>query len=196
MPWHIFKAQQKLSTYHNYITGNNNTHTHTHTQTQPFYGSLDFVQDNLGEPVAEESFTHSYPSWSSKILTLSASSIYYDPQHPPYSIHALYSLFPQSLSKFSLVYLLAWHPPLHSSYISSPNHYLLFAAHAHTITTSEVPPHFPFLQARSSYLQEMRNKYHLRVSGSAVQLRRYTALMWHWPCITDRYPTYRFSGLR
>jgi len=45
----------------------------------------------------------------------------------------LYSLFPQSLSKFSLVYLVIWHPPLHTPYISSSNHYLLFAAHAHTI---------------------------------------------------------------
>ena len=44
-------------------------------------------------------------------------------------------LFQQSLSKFSLVYLLAWHPPLHTPYISSPNHCLLFAAHAHTIAT-------------------------------------------------------------
>jgi len=67
--------------------------------------------------------------------SLSASSIYYDPWHPPYSIHKLYSLFPQSLSKFSLVYLLAWHPPLHTPYISSPNHYPLFATHAHTIAT-------------------------------------------------------------
>jgi len=32
-------------------------------------------------------------------------------------------------------YLLAWHPPLHTPYISSPNHYLLVATHAHTITT-------------------------------------------------------------
>jgi len=54
---------------------------------------------------------------------------------PPYSIHTLYSLLPQSLSKFSLVYLLAWHPPLHTLYISSPSHYLLFAAHAHIIAT-------------------------------------------------------------
>jgi len=46
-----------------------------------------------------------------------------------------YSLFPQSLSKFSLVYLLAWYPPLHTPYISSPNHCLLFAAHDHTIAT-------------------------------------------------------------
>jgi len=56
------------------------------------------------------------------------------PWHPPYSIHVLYSLFPQSLSKLSLVYLLAWYPPppLHTPYISSPNHCLLFAAqHRH-----------------------------------------------------------------
>ena len=121
----------------------------------------------------------------------SAFSIYYDPWHPSHSIHVLYSLFPQSLSKFSLVYLLAWYPPLDTPYISSPNHCLLFAAHAHTIATcsavvprlchlnpvslstlylephlvashhtsiipfsslpSEVPPHFPFLQARSHF---------------------------------------------
>ena len=31
-----------------------------------------------------------------------------------------FSLCPQSLSKFSLVYLLAWCPPLHTPYISSP----------------------------------------------------------------------------
>jgi len=35
------------------------------THTQPFYGSLDFVQDNLGEPVPEEIFTHSHLLWSS-----------------------------------------------------------------------------------------------------------------------------------
>jgi len=55
--------------------------------------------------------------------------------HGILSIHVLYSLFPQSLSKFSLVYLFAWHPTLHTPYISSPNHYLLFATHAHTIAT-------------------------------------------------------------
>ena len=97
-----------------------------HTHTQLFYGPLDFVQDNLGEPIPKETFTHSHSS---------ASCIYYDPWHPPYSIHVLYSLFPQSLSKFSLVCVLAWHPPLHTPYISSPNLCLLFATHAHTIAT-------------------------------------------------------------
>ena len=33
------------------------THTHTHTHT-PFYGSLDFVRDNPGEPVPEGTFHH------------------------------------------------------------------------------------------------------------------------------------------
>jgi len=37
---------------------------------------------------------------------LSASSIYYDPWHPPCSIYVPHSLFPQYLFKFSLVYLL------------------------------------------------------------------------------------------
>jgi len=33
----------------------------------PFYGSLDFVLDNPGEPVPEETYTHSHLSWSSII---------------------------------------------------------------------------------------------------------------------------------
>jgi len=44
-----------------------------------------------------------------------------------------WQLFPQSLSKFSLVYLLAWHPVLHTPYISSPSHCPLFTTHANTI---------------------------------------------------------------
>jgi len=34
-----------------------NKHTHTHTHTQLFYGSVEFVRDNPGEPVPEETFT-------------------------------------------------------------------------------------------------------------------------------------------
>jgi len=51
------------------------------------------------------------------------------------SVILLHYLAVQSLSKFSLVYILAWHPLLHTPYISSPNHCHIFAAHAHTITT-------------------------------------------------------------
>jgi len=42
---------------------------------------------------------------------LSGSSIFYDPRHPPCSIYVPGSLFPQSLSKFSLVY--PWPGTLH-----------------------------------------------------------------------------------
>jgi len=52
--------------------------------------------------------------------------------HPSTTIHGILPVqstcltvfLPQSLSKFSLVYLLAWHPPLHTPYISSSSHYL------------------------------------------------------------------------
>jgi len=39
---------------------------HTHTHTQPFYGSVEYVRDHPGEPVPEETFTHSHSSWSSR----------------------------------------------------------------------------------------------------------------------------------
>jgi len=55
--------------------------------------------------------------------------------HTACSIYVPVSFFPHYPSKFSLVYLLAWHRPLHTPYISSPNLYLLFAAYAHTIAT-------------------------------------------------------------
>jgi len=101
---------------------------------QLFYRSLDFVKNNPSEPVPEETFTHSHLSWSSIIPYLLPLSI---------TIHGILSVqftcltvfFAQSLSKFSLVYLLAWHPPLHTPYISSPSHCLLFAPHAHTIAS-------------------------------------------------------------
>jgi len=66
---------------------------------------------------------------------LSASSIYCNPWHPPCSIYVPDSLYAQSLSKFSSVYFFVCHPPLHTPYISSPNHCLLFTVHAHTIAT-------------------------------------------------------------
>jgi len=92
-----------------------------------------FVWDYLGEPVPEETFTHS--PILIIIQHLSASFIYYDPQHPTCSIYVLDNLFAQPLSMSSLVYLLVWKTQLHIPYISSPNQYLLFATHAHTIAT-------------------------------------------------------------
>jgi len=98
----------------------------THTHTQPFYGSMDYVWDNPGEPVPEETFTNSRTSRSSIIsicflhLLRSMASSLFNP-------HAL-----QYFSTMSLQVFLAWRPPLHTPHISSPNHYLLFAAHVHT----------------------------------------------------------------
>jgi len=48
---------------------------HTHIHIQPFYGSLDFVRDNPGEPVPEKTLTHSHSSWSSIIPYLLPPSI-------------------------------------------------------------------------------------------------------------------------
>jgi len=49
-----------------------------HTHTQPFYGSMDFVRDNPGEPVPEETFTHLHLSWSSIVpyLLLPSNTIH------------------------------------------------------------------------------------------------------------------------
>ena len=55
-------------------------HSHTHTHTQPFYCSMDFVRDNPGEPVPEETFTHSHVSWSSIVPFL---------LHPSNTIHGI-----------------------------------------------------------------------------------------------------------
>jgi len=93
-----------------------------------------FVWDYPGEPVPEETF---HPITPILIINyvLSISSIYYDPWHPPCSAYVPDSVFAQPLSKSSLFYLLVWHPPLHTPYISSPNQCLLFATHARTIAT-------------------------------------------------------------
>jgi len=90
-----------------------------------------FVQDYLSELVPEETFTHSHLSWSSIILY----------QLPPPTIN--HSILPVQFTCLTLFFTtslqvlfglpLAWHPPLHTPYISSPNHCLLFTAHAHTI---------------------------------------------------------------
>jgi len=87
----------------------------------------------LGQPRWAGTIRNIHPLTTSVVInhSLSDCSIYYS----PCSIYVPDSLLPQSLSKFSLVYLLAWHPPLHTPYISSPNDWLLFAAHAHTTTT-------------------------------------------------------------
>jgi len=53
---------------------------------QLFYGDLDFIRDNLGEPVPKETITHLHLSWSSIIPS---SSICYNPWHLPVQFTSL-----------------------------------------------------------------------------------------------------------
>jgi len=87
-----------------YMHHKDTTHTHTHIHTQPFYGSLDFVRDNPGEPVLEETLTHSHLSWSSIVLYL---------LHPSNTIHGI--LLVQSTHLTVFFHNLC---PLHTPYIS------------------------------------------------------------------------------
>jgi len=96
------------------------------------YNHLDFFHDYPGDQYQKK---HSPTPVLSINHPSSASSIYCDPWHPPYSIYVSHSLFAQPLFKSSSIYLLVWHRPLHTPYISSKNHCLLFAGHAHAIAT-------------------------------------------------------------
>ena len=71
--------------------------------------------------------THTHPDHQTSFINF---LIYYDSQHPPCSIYVLDSLFPRSLSRSSLVYLLV-RDHLCILHMSSSNHYLLFATDAH-----------------------------------------------------------------
>jgi len=104
-----------------------NTHTHNHFTALWILSRTTRVTRYR----KKHSPTHTYHGYQ---LTLICFPIYYDPWHPPCAIYVPASLFPQFLSKISLVNLLVWHPQLHTPYISSPNHCLFFA-HAHTIAT-------------------------------------------------------------
>jgi len=55
-------------------------HTHARTHTHLSYGSVYSVQDNPGEPLPEETFTHSHLSWSSIVPYL---------LHPSNTIHGI-----------------------------------------------------------------------------------------------------------
>jgi len=82
----------------------------------------------------KHSHTHTYPDHQSSFISFlcllrSIASSLFNLRNVCDSLSA------QSLSKSSLVNLLVWHPPLHTPYISSSNHCLLFATHSHTIAT-------------------------------------------------------------
>jgi len=108
-------------------------HTYTHTHTQPFYSSMDFVRDNPGEPVLEETFTHSHLLRSSIALYL---------LHPSNMIHGILPVQSTQLTIFfhnlspSFHWSTSWLGTLHfilHTFLHPPNHCLLFATHANTI---------------------------------------------------------------
>ena len=105
------------------------THTHTHTHTHNRLTA--FVP---GQPGYAGTRRNTHPLTPILIIghPLSSSSIYNDQWHPLCSFYVLDSPLVQPLSRSSLVFLLVLDPQLHTPYISSPNHHLLFAAHAHT----------------------------------------------------------------
>ena len=123
---HLYTFMSDAFTIANLATSTHNTHT---TVLQLWILSR---KTHVSRYQKKHSPTHMYCGHQSSLICF---LIYYDPCHPFCSIYVLDSLFPQSLSTFSLAYLLAWHRPLHTPYISSPNLCLLFAAQAHTIAT-------------------------------------------------------------
>ena len=113
---------------------NKHTQTHTHTHTHNRFMALWILPQ---QPEWAGTRRNIHPLTPIVVIShpLSVSTISYDHGLLPVQFTCLTVFFPQSLSKFSLVYHLAWHPPLHTPNISSPNHCLLFAAHAHSIAT-------------------------------------------------------------
>ena len=101
------------------------TDTHTHNRLTAF---------GLGQPGWAGTRRNTHPLTPILIIghPLSSSSIYKDQWHPLCSFYVLDSPLVQPLSRSSLVFLLVLDPQFHTPYISSPNHHLLFAAHAHT----------------------------------------------------------------
>ena len=97
-----------------------------HTHTQPF-NSLWSGTTQVGRYQKKHSPTHTHPDHRTSFINF---SIYYDPQHPLCSVYVLDSPLWQPLCRSSLVFFLVLEPKLHTPYISSPNHHLLFAAHA------------------------------------------------------------------
>ena len=99
------------------------TRTHTHAHAQSFYSSLDFVQDNLGKQVPEETFTHSHLSWSSIVLYLLHQSNKIQGILPVQFMHLIvffHNLFP------SFLWSTSSRGTLHFILHTSPNHCLLF----------------------------------------------------------------------
>ena len=100
-------------------------------------------------------------------------------------------LFAQPLTKCSLVYVLGCNPPLHTPYISSLNHCLLFATHAHAIATCfAVVPRLchlflVFLSALYLALYFYLNFAHPSDNSHPCPLKCYFIFLSYGPCLTS-----------
>jgi len=125
-PLSVGLTSTAINNTHSILLSHNNTTTHNNRFTALCPGLPGWASTRRN--------THT-PTILIIIQSLSASSIYHNPKHPPGSNYVLSNLFVQPVSMSSLVYLLVWSPPPHIPFISSPNQCLVFAAHAHTIAT-------------------------------------------------------------
>ena len=98
-----------------------NTHTHTHNLCP-------------GRPGWAAGTTRSIHPFTPN-RSLSTSSIYYDPQHPPCPIYVLGSPFSQPLFRSSVC---SWSATLYliSIHFFAQSYHLPFATHAHTVAAS------------------------------------------------------------
>jgi len=114
-------------------TTHTHTHTYTHTHTHNCFMALWTLSGTtcMSRYQKKHSPTHTYRGHQSSLISFlhllrsMASSLF--------NLRAWQSFFTMSLQAFFGLPL--WHPPLHTPYISSPNHCLLFAAHAHATAT-------------------------------------------------------------
>jgi len=101
LQWHIGRTEI-YEIFSRRRNGKSNTcNTHTHNQFMA-------LCDNPGEPVSEETFTHSHLTWSWIIPY--ASFIYYDPRHALCSIYV--TVFSHNLS-LSFLWSTSWPGTLH-----------------------------------------------------------------------------------
>jgi len=103
---------------------------YTHACAQPFNSSLSGTT-RVGRYQKKRLPTHTHFDYQTSFYQLPPSAA----THSILLVQQSFSTRPQPLSRTSLAYLLVWNPLPHTPYISSPNHYLLFAKHAHTIAT-------------------------------------------------------------
>jgi len=121
------------------------TCTHAHTYTQPFYGSMVLSRTTrVSQYQKKNSPTHTCRGRQlSPICFLhlqrSIASLLF--------ILRFHNLFPS----FSLVYLSAWHSPLHTPYISSPNDCLFLQHMPYYRCSTEIMSSNPSLSLNSTW---------------------------------------------